>query len=220
MYSAGRCWTRRQTPDKRAIMILLAGVAKPWKPGLHVPTSSITTPWRSMCAVVMLGDGSVSKISPAVYAAAKRRYNTRVSHLAMVRWRPGNENKMALEGYLARASSSCVRLAYFLPLECTKGVVDKEKKATPSIPNTRILFVNPVSFRRIVTSKPVCLGTREGAERSEIERSIAICYYRKRGSASYIVREVHSVRERERYRERERQRERERKTEVTSPLSR
>ena len=25
-----------------------------------------------------------------------------------------------------------------------------------------------------------------------------ICYYRKRGSASYIVREVHSVRERER----------------------
>ena len=33
-------------------------------------------------------------------------------------------------------------------------------------------------------------------------------YYRKRGSASYIVREVHSVRERERYRERERERER------------
>ena len=35
-------------------------------------------------------------------------------------------------------------------------------------------------------------------------------YYRKRGSASYIVREVHSVRERERacgYRERERERE-------------
>ena len=29
-------------------------------------------------------------------------------------------------------------------------------------------------------------------------------YYRKRGSASYIVREVHSVRERERERERER----------------
>ena len=29
--------------------------------------------------------------------------------------------------------------------------------------------------------------------------------YRKRGSASYIVREVHSVRERERYRERERE---------------
>ena len=43
-------------------------------------------------------------------------------------------------------------------------------------------------------------------------------YYRKRGSASYIVREVHSVRERER--ERERDTERERKTEVTSPLSR
>ena len=48
--------------------------------------------------------------------------------------------------------------------------------------------------------------------------------YRKRGSASYIVREVHLVRERERereiQRERERERERERKTEVTSPLSR
>ena len=39
-------------------------------------------------------------------------------------------------------------------------------------------------------------------------------YYRKRGSVSYIVREVHSVRERER------ERYRERKTEVTSPLSR
>ena len=44
--------------------------------------------------------------------------------------------------------------------------------------------------------------------------------YRKRGSASYIVREVHSVREREREIQRERERERERKTEVTSPLSR
>ena len=41
-------------------------------------------------------------------------------------------------------------------------------------------------------------------------------HYRKRGSASYIVREVLLVRERER----EIQRERERKTEVTSPLSR
>ena len=41
-------------------------------------------------------------------------------------------------------------------------------------------------------------------------------YYRKRGSASYIVREVHSVRERDT----ERERARERKTEVTSPLSR
>ena len=47
-------------------------------------------------------------------------------------------------------------------------------------------------------------------------------YYRKRGSASYIVREVLSVRERERERdtERERERERERETEVTSPFSR
>ena len=34
-------------------------------------------------------------------------------------------------------------------------------------------------------------------------------YYRKRGSASYIVREVHSVRERERERERDTERERE-----------
>ena len=40
--------------------------------------------------------------------------------------------------------------------------------------------------------------------------------YRKRGSASYIVREVLSVREREREREREIHTE----TEVTSPLSR
>ena len=36
-------------------------------------------------------------------------------------------------------------------------------------------------------------------------------YYRKRGSASYIVREVLSVREREREREREIQRDRERR---------
>ena len=35
-----------------------------------------------------------------------------------------------------------------------------------------------------------------------------IMYYRKRGSAFYIVREVHSVRERERDTERERERER------------
>ena len=49
-----------------------------------------------------------------------------------------------------------------------------------------------------------------------------IINYRKQGSASYIVREVLSVREREREREiqRERERERERETEVTSPLSR
>ena len=42
-------------------------------------------------------------------------------------------------------------------------------------------------------------------------------FHRKRGSASYIVREVLSVRERER--ERDTERERERETEVTSPLS-
>ena len=41
-----------------------------------------------------------------------------------------------------------------------------------------------------------------------------ITYYRKRGSASYIVREVLSVRERERDTEREIE------TEVTSPFSR
>ena len=40
-----------------------------------------------------------------------------------------------------------------------------------------------------------------------------VFYTRKRGSASYIVREVHSVREREREREIQRQ------TEVTSPFS-
>ena len=42
-------------------------------------------------------------------------------------------------------------------------------------------------------------------------------HYRKRGSASYMVREVRSVRERERDTEREREREREREPEVTSP---
>ena len=45
-------------------------------------------------------------------------------------------------------------------------------------------------------------------------RVIPFDHYRKHGSASYIVREVHSARERERDTERER------KTEVTSPLSR
>ena len=51
---------------------------------------------------------------------------------------------------------------------------------------------------------------------------VRLAYYRKRGSASYIVREVLSVRERKRERERERERDtdRERETEVTSPLSR
>ena len=44
-------------------------------------------------------------------------------------------------------------------------------------------------------------------------QAMYIGYYRKRGSASYIVREEHSVRERERDTEREReiQRERERR---------
>ena len=47
----------------------------------------------------------------------------------------------------------------------------------------------------------------------------AFVYYRKRGSASYIVREVRSVRERDTEREiqKERERERERETGVTSP---
>ena len=44
--------------------------------------------------------------------------------------------------------------------------------------------------------------------------SSTVPYYRKRGSASYIVREVRSVRERER--ERYRERERDSETEVTS----
>ena len=39
-------------------------------------------------------------------------------------------------------------------------------------------------------------------------RPVQLPYYRKRGSASYIVREVHSVRERERERERDTERER------------
>ena len=50
------------------------------------------------------------------------------------------------------------------------------------------------------------------------DKAVRYSYYRKRGSASYIVREVRSVRDRER--EREREREIQRQTEVTSPLSR
>ena len=54
--------------------------------------------------------------------------------------------------------------------------------------------------------------------RTKISATAVLGVNRKRGSASYIVREVRSVRERER--ERERERYRERKTEVTSPFSR
>ena len=43
---------------------------------------------------------------------------------------------------------------------------------------------------------------------AQYRKRFCASYYRKRGSASYIVREVHSERERERYRERERERER------------
>ena len=50
------------------------------------------------------------------------------------------------------------------------------------------------------------------------ENDLLYYIYRKRGSASYIVREVRSVRQRER--EGERERERERETEVTSTFSR
>ena len=59
---------------------------------------------------------------------------------------------------------------------------------------------------------------RQKAFRSGLPQNALHClvYYRKRGSVSYIVREVRSVRERER----ERYRERERETEVTSPWSR
>ena len=49
-------------------------------------------------------------------------------------------------------------------------------------------------------------GQSERANR--VVGDILRVYYRKRGSASYIVREVLSVRERERYRQRERERER------------
>ena len=41
---------------------------------------------------------------------------------------------------------------------------------------------------------------------ASISRGIFKAYYRKRGSASYIVREVHSVSERDTERERERER--------------
>ena len=43
---------------------------------------------------------------------------------------------------------------------------------------------------------------------------LAGLYYRKRGRASYIVREVRSVREKERERERERERDTEREREI------
>ena len=49
---------------------------------------------------------------------------------------------------------------------------------------------------------------------------VSAAYYRKRGSASYIVREVRSVRERERERERERDTEREREREREREIQR
>ena len=57
-------------------------------------------------------------------------------------------------------------------------------------------------------------GTADLFRQTEHAKAVirTVLYYRKRGSASYIVREVLSVRERER--------EIQRKTEVTSPLSR
>ena len=48
---------------------------------------------------------------------------------------------------------------------------------------------------------------------SKAFRNLAVLYYRKRGSASNIVREVRLVKERERERERDRKRERERERE-------
>ena len=55
----------------------------------------------------------------------------------------------------------------------------------------------------------VCWGEPQRAPQLRVDLDFRHSrYYRKRGSASYIVREVHSVRERERYRERERERER------------
>ena len=65
-------------------------------------------------------------------------------------------------------------------------------------------------------------GKTSGTYPTYMYHSSSHAHYRKRGSASYIVREVLSVREREREREiqTERERERQRETEVTSPLSR
>ena len=58
---------------------------------------------------------------------------------------------------------------------------------------------------------------RSGLKRAKsLSKTALTNYYRKCGSASYIVREVRSVREREIQRERERERERESETEVTS----
>ena len=65
-------------------------------------------------------------------------------------------------------------------------------------------------MRREIFQKPETRSrtlTRTLIRESFSSRKSPLLYYRKRGSASYIVREVHSVRERERYRERERERE-------------
>ena len=61
-------------------------------------------------------------------------------------------------------------------------------------------------FEALGLPKSAARQIRSQASKTALRSS----YYRKRGSASYIVREVHSVRERDT--------ERERKTEVTSPL--
>ena len=64
-------------------------------------------------------------------------------------------------------------------------------------------FYIHISFAQLVTKKHVLFYNFKSSAQ----------YYRKRGSASYIVREVHSVRERERERERYTEREREREKE-------
>ena len=69
-----------------------------------------------------------------------------------------------------------------------------------------------ITFTRFLTT----VNAKQYRSKSHPNLLQLIChYYRKRGSASYIVREVLSVREREIQRERERERE----TEVLSPLS-
>ena len=72
---------------------------------------------------------------------------------------------------------------------------------------TLVLFRE--AFTIITSSKKKVLGDLNQNVPSSNTKNCT--YYRKRGSASYIVREVLSVREREKDTERERERERERR---------
>ena len=133
-------------------------------------------------------------------------------------WKRGNKEG---ENFLAMESVTSLRISapQWWPLRegrDGKCEVRNEKcevlarESVSSSPIVRIFGMGKCKFianfsAKMVTSLP------------SLSVSLSLClYYRKRESASYIVREVLSVRERER----EIQTERERETEVTSPFSR